>query len=75
MQVQKEKSEMQRRLDLSDIQRSSGNNNRGGAQQAMSGYSAWLVVAIAVLAFLIGKYFGTGAVVASDAVIADTKLV
>lgn len=67
---------MKKRLELLEIRSSSGNNNSNrGAQQTMSGYSAWLVVAIAVLAFLIGKYLGTGAVVASDAVIAEPKLV
>lgn len=73
--AQKETSEMKRQLDLAEIQKSSGSNNRGAAQQTMVGYSAWLVVAIAVLAFLIGKYLGTGAIVASDAVIANKTIV
>jgi hypothetical protein len=72
-QAVKEKTDMKRRLDLSELRSQSGGR---GAQLTPSGFSTWVVVAIVILAFLIGKYLGTGMFpVKSDAVIAEIKTV
>jgi hypothetical protein len=45
---------MKKRLDLLELQGQGG--ARGRPQQTAAGFSTWIVLLIAVLSFLVGKY-------------------
>jgi len=53
LKAQKDKADLKKRLDLSELQGQS--RGRGSQVQAAAGYSAWLVLVLVVLAFLAGK--------------------
>lgn len=53
----KEKADMKKRLDLLELQ---GQGRRGTQQvAAATGFSTWIVLAVAVLAFVLGKFFAS----------------
>ena len=54
LQAQKDKADMTKRLELLELQGQGG--TRGRPQQAAAGFSTWIVLLIAVLSFLVGKY-------------------
>lgn len=53
--AQKDKADMTKRLELLELQ-GQGGGSRGRPQQAAAGFSTWIVLLIAVLSFLVGKY-------------------
>jgi hypothetical protein len=55
LQAQKDKADMTKRLELLELQ-GQGGGSRGRPQQAAAGFSTWIVLLIAVLSFLMGKY-------------------
>ena len=55
LQAQKDKADMTKRLELLELQ-GQGGGSRGRPQQAAAGFSTWIVLLIAVLSFLVGKY-------------------
>lgn len=54
LQAQKDKADMTKRLELLELQGQGGGRSR--PQQAAAGFSTWIVLLIAVLSFLVGKY-------------------
>lgn len=55
VQAQKDKADLKKRLELLELQGQGG--GRGRAQQATASvFSTWIVLLVAVLAFLLGKY-------------------
>ena len=54
LQAQKDKADMTKRLELLELQGQGG--TRGRPQQAAAGFSTWIVLLVAVLSFLVGKY-------------------
>lgn len=54
-QAQKDKADLKKQLDLLELQ-GQGGGRRTQQASAASGFSTWIVLLVAVLAFLLGKY-------------------
>ncbi len=53
-QAQKDKADLKKRLDLLELQGQGGGRRTQAA--AVAGFSTWIVLLVAVIAFLLGKY-------------------
>ncbi len=63
LQAQKDKADMIKRLELLEMHGQGGSRSR--PQQATAGFSTWIVLLIAVLSFLVGKYLAVSRSAAS----------
>lgn len=55
LQAQKDKADLKRKLDMIELRGQGGGAGRS-QQTASAGFSTWIVLLVAVLAFLLGKY-------------------
>jgi hypothetical protein len=60
--AQKDKADLKKRLDLLELQGQGGGGRRTQQAAAVAGFSTWIVLIVAVLAFLLGKYFAAAGI-------------